>query len=337
MKKDLKIIFCAQDAGSFNCICPVFDKIKAEKVFLLSGTSKKLAQAKKLDFTDAEELGDADLENFLKRFSPNVVVCGTGFGMNLEKKATAWARKNSKKVLSVVDFWSNYKSRFSTPDTEDLIYLPDKICIIDEFMREQMSAEGFKDSQLAITGNPFFDNFKKLAEGGKFTIFAEQPYAEIYEKPQFDEVKIFSEIVDIFGKYYPKKEIMIAFHPRSKNKSKFENIIKNSKLKISILNKPFEEILSEAEAVLGINSMALFEAALAGKKVLSYQPGIESNGDVLVSNRLHLSEAAYNLNSLEEKIEGLFSSGWVKNESVREKYLNNNSTQKVIGQIKELI
>ncbi len=344
-----KIVFCAQDAGGFNAIFPVINalKKKAEVLILLTGVSRKLADAADIFYRGCDAISDIELDVLLKKFDPDVVVCGTSTGLSLDKKAILWAKENNIPTIAIVDFWSNYKMRFSNPGAFDLAYLPDVICVIDGFMKKQMEKESFDSSRLFITGNPYFDTFKSFKNsGGKYILFAEQPFSEVYSSsdksvtsPIFNEIGVFSDFIRVLEKAKIAYPVIISFHPRSKNKNKFDKIITHSKIKIKIAKEKTEKLLENAKIVIGINGMVLFEAALGGKTVLSYQPGIKKADDVLMSNRLGLSEAAYNYSQLEQKIKRIFSQKkkTAEYDAIRRKYINNNSTGKVIKIINKAV
>jgi len=121
---------------------------------------------------------------------------------------------------------------------------------------------------------------------------------------------------------------------------KFDEIITNSSLDISIANEEFSTLLKKARIVIGINTMALFEAALSGLTTISYQPGMKKENDPLMSNHLNLSMAAYSFKDLEKMLKTAlkFSGKRNKNlETVRKKYINAGATQNVINLIEKFV
>ena len=77
-------------------------------------------------------------------------------GIDLEKLFLGAARRLGVPALAVLDFWSNYRQRFSD-QRDNLIYLPDRIAVMDEHARTEMIAEGFAPELLSVTGQPAFD------------------------------------------------------------------------------------------------------------------------------------------------------------------------------------
>ena len=84
--------------------------------------------------------------------------------------------------------------------------------------------------------------------------------------------------------------------------------------------------------------MVLFQAAMMDKPVLSYQPDLEKP-DVLISNRLGLSQPVYKKKNLYSAFKKLVSHNG-KRENRRKllikKYIQHKSTQKVIDFIKSV-
>lgn len=342
MKKTDKILLAAQDPGGFNSLVSVIKILKKKRIdikVLLANESCLIAKKNNINFLDCSDFSQEKLETAFKNFNPKIVVTATSFGLSLDKKMLKLAKEAGVPAVSIVDFWSNYKFRFSNPETEDLAYLPDTICIIDEFMKSGMNKEGFDKKILRVTGNPFFDGFKKISKTKEsYFLFVSQPFSEL-GMPDFDEVKIFRGFVDSLVAIKDNTPIIISLHPREKNKEKFKEIILGANIKIEISDKSGDDLVNDAKIVLGINSMALFRAALKGKKVISYQPGIKKDKDVLMSNNLGLSELVYDFNKLGQTMKKLLEKkgNQIKLEKIRKEYVGNNSTQKVVKIILDMI
>lgn len=342
MKKADKILFAAQDPGGFNSLVSVIKVLKSRgadiKVFL-ANESCLIAKKSKINFLDCGNFSEKRLEMAFNKFNPRAVVTATSFGLSLDKKILKLAKKREVPAISVVDFWSNYKVRFSNPGKESLAYLPNMICVIDEYMKNGMEKDGFNKKILCITGNPFFDGFKKTPKTKEsYFLFVSQPFSELGISA-LDEGKIFKDFVDSLTEIKVKIPVIIGFHPREKNKGKFKEIISSANIKIKISKKSGDDLVDNAKIVLGINSMALFCAAIKGKKVVSYQPGIKKENDILISNRLGLSEAVYSFNKLGETINNLLKKegNQKKLGKIRKKYVENNSTQRVIKVIASIV
>jgi len=339
MKKKHKIIFTAQDPGGFNAIVPVIKKLEKDARFSISVILAKhaclLAEEQNIKYSDADkksfDVSGADL-----------IFTGISFADSIEKKIIFLAKAENIPTISIVDFWTDYAPSFSDPETKNLKYLPDYILVIDEIMKKQIIAEGLPKDKIFITGNPSFDFFVKKAnqktDKNLITFFC-QPLSELYKKnsqdyknsTNFNEVQVFEDIVKALEKIDLNKKIIIDFHPRAKKFDKFDKIIKNSRLKIEKNIKSYNKnSIEKPEIIIGMSTVVLFEAALAGKKVLSYQPGLKGE-DPLLSNRLGLSVPVYKKSELKEALVKLILDKSIKSSpKIVEKYTKNNSTKKVI-------
>jgi len=350
MKGKIKIIFVAQDSGGFNAILPVIKKLKRRKEFIsktiLANQSRDIAKKYRISYLDGNLLTNKDLKRLLENNRPSLIFTATSQGLSIEKRIAKIAKVQKIKTIALIDFWSNYKFRFSDPGTENLIYLPDYILAIDEIMKKEMITQGFDSKKIIITGSPFFDSFLKITkekQSKKIISFFSQFFSELLKKehktyPGFNEIQVFEDFIKTLEALQVKLPIKIKFHPKTKRLSKFNRIIRNSKLKISIETKlSSEDLIKKSKLVLGMNSVVLFEAAMIGKPVVSYQPGL-NRPDPLISNRVGLSRAVYqkrNLYSTLEKM--LLTKAKKKNLKLIKKYIRNKSTDKVINFIEKQI
>src|SRR3990172_9938364 len=124
MKRNTKnrILFCAQNPGGFNALWPVIKKIRGQARILvvLSAEARAIAKREKIDFIDADTKSEEQLYETIEKLGPSVVIAGTSQGLSIDKKIIVWARGKGIPTVSVIDFWANYKVRFSSPDTADL-------------------------------------------------------------------------------------------------------------------------------------------------------------------------------------------------------------------------
>lgn len=349
MRKKTSILFVAQNPGSFNAIFPIYSSFKKQSGYALeyifSDDNKTIVKDKSIKLVSNSDYSQRRIKQIIASFIPKVIVTGTSEGKSLEKKAIRSSMTFGIKTVSIVDFWGNYKMRFSDPGTKNLRYLPDYILVVDEYSKEQMIAVGFDSKIIYVTGNPFFDSFGK-AKSRKYeseiVSFFCQPFSELSRdegngKLPFNEVSVFKDLVKVFEEMDITNKILIKLHPRTKNFTKFDRIIDKSHLEIKVVgNSDVKGIISRSLLVTGMSSVTLFQASLMGKKVLSYQPGCENN-DPFISNKLGLTVGAYSKKSLKPIISRLLSLKISKNKKVINRYTRNESTDKVVNFIKGLI
>jgi hypothetical protein len=290
-----RILFSAFDAGGGNAIFPVVKTISKNKKFkvlcIVGGPSKEIFRKEKIDFIDGDGLKDEKLAFLVERSGLDLFVGGTGLGLTLDKKILLLAKEQKIKSICILDFWSNYSKRFSDKPG-DLKFLPDIVCVMDKIAKDEMIREGFSSGTIKITGNPYFEHFQKKIKKGKGRrseiLFVSQPYSEIKNDLGYNEFEVLDDILGALGDLPFSYKVIIRTHP-AEDKNKFKCYLSRENRVEVDEEAPIEDLVSRAGLVVGMTSMVLFQAALAGKKVISYQPGFKGK-DILITNKLGLSK-----------------------------------------------
>lgn len=340
-----KIIFVAEQRGGFDVFLPVIKKIQKIsrfKFFLFSDNANVFDFAKQ-NHIACRRLANPTLEKIetiIKRINPDIIFTDTNntdFKSSIDKKFIKSAQKINIKTASIIDSWVGLNQRFGSK----LDYLPDTILAIDEEMKRHLIGMGISPRIIEVTGNPRFDKFFKInkaKENKKLIVFYSQPFYG--KKP--NEVEIFKDIVSAIEKTHPDKEVMIKFHPareeNSKGRRKYDNIIKSSSVKIKKAKKNanHQHIAKKAGLIIGINSIALVDASLMGKRVISYQPGMSKKSDALQSNIHGWSIPVYKKPMLVPALEDIFKKPTGPEEDFK-KYTKNKSTNKVVNFIRKTL
>ena len=151
------------DPGGANAVAPVVEALRQDQrldVHAFAYAEARSLWAKRLLPFDAldEHLTPDDAFGLLQRHKARLVLVGTSVNrLELERKFVAAARRNSTASLAVLDFWSNYRQRFSD-ESGRLAYLPDRIAVMDQRAHNEMVMCGFDPDRLVITGQPALDN-----------------------------------------------------------------------------------------------------------------------------------------------------------------------------------
>jgi hypothetical protein len=324
-----RILFVTQDKGGFNAISPVYMKLKREHPRGVWGVF--------------EPISKKELMKVFALHKPDVLVVGTSSGLSVDKLATGIARTLAIPSVAVMDFWSNYTLRFSDPGTANLVYLPDRIFVMDDICKREMVKEGFDPKRIVVTGNPYFETFfrkRSVIKGKPIISFLSQPFSELIREDKgfdfgFDDIEAFRDVVKALERLGVTEEIVVKLHPRTKNTHAYDALIKASRLSIRVdLKTPTTKIIERSSLVIGMNTVALFEAALMGKNVLSYQPNL-NRPDPLISNRLGLSVPVYKKKDLLVAIRRLRSGKKpVRYKNIRDRYVHGHATRNVINLIR---
>lgn len=334
-----KILFSAFDIGGGNSIFPVVKGILKNKSFkalcLAGGPSKEVFKKEKVKYIDADLLNNKELKILIKNFKPDLFVSGTSNGVQFDKKILLDVKNTGTKTIYILDYWANYWERFSGTK-KDFKYLSDTICVMDKKAKNEMIADGFDAKIIAITGNPFFDvflkNIKKKIESKSIILFLSQPYIGKKDKFGYDEFEVLNGILKTLDVFALDFKVIIRAHPKEK-KGKFDKYL-TTNVKIDY-KTPMEELLSRAGLVIGMNSMVLFQAAVAGKKVISYQPNLKTK-DFSVCGMFGLGKLATEEKDLMVLLKKYFDNKLL----ISKKSLNliiPNATRNVIDVIKKYI
>ncbi|MBI2025349.1 hypothetical protein HYT04_00980 [Candidatus Kaiserbacteria bacterium] len=291
MSSHKRILWSANDPGGMNAIMPVISALVARGdiiVGLATGPAVAMAKQKEIAVKNATAYSDAELLEKINAVRPDVFLAGSSSGNSIDKKIFRLIPHVPS--VYVLDFWSNYRMRFSA-DGDDLKYSPTAICIIDELARNEMLAAGFEDSRLHVTGNPhtehFIEDITRDRENAHELVFISQPIREVDGgKYGFDEHLVLGHLIRAVQKMPEPFHLRIRLHPKDE-RHKFDGLL-GGRVSMSPAHS-LEESLSTAGLVVGMFSPVLIQAATSGKRVLSYEPCLTGE-DPLITNRLGLTK-----------------------------------------------
>lgn len=336
----------AGDAGGARAVVPVVELLLSETGYRVQSFLYREAQNvwanRGLAFEQLDEsTSTADAERILTKSQAQLLVTGTSYnGIDLEKKFITAARKLGVPSLAVLDFWSNYATRFSDEDG-NLAHLPNRIAVMDATARDEMVAAGFDAAQLVITGQPALDDlngYKEnqtnerraalrlalgVSERDSVVLFASQPLAAVFgESPEqplylgYTETIVFDALVkaleSIAKRHDEQITLLIRPHPRENNQA-FADRNSGSIRIINNAGGDSREMVLASDLVAGMTTMLLVEACFLGVPVVSLQPGSRTT-DPLPTNRTGLSRRVDSISEFEPVIEGILF-----DENVRQK------------------
>ncbi|HTO73243.1 MAG TPA: hypothetical protein VMJ30_05460, partial [Gemmatimonadales bacterium] len=244
-----------------------------------------------------------------------------------ELRFTARARELGVPSLAVLDFWGQYRGRFTW---QNHLEMPDRIAVMDDVARGEMLREGFPAIRLAVTGQPALDELSEYAKPevrsschrelrrrariedlpGPVILYASQPLSQLHDPAVlgFHERDVLIDTVAAAGavlaRHRQHATLVIKPHPREVGHP-IALPQSGPSLTVRLLNESDVSprlAAAGADLVVGMNSMLLLEACLLGTPVVSYQPGLKQP-DVLPSNRLGWSRGVFNRADLEGALE----------------------------------
>jgi len=259
--------------------------------YCLAGPAKQIFETKLKDI-DAAALQD------INKLDPekDIVFTGRSLIPELERDAIRLAKLNKIRAVTFLDHWVNYEGGFlpvskknDYSEQELIDYLPDEIVVGDVYADEVIQKTKIPYNRIRFAENEYFNDIKsffrsKQIAAGKRVLYLSEPIYDDLKKiygdgnmwgfNEFDVVKDIVAAAPIF-KQLGFDELVIRLHPNEAREKYAEIIRQSNKDYIRIYlseNWKLEEDIASASMVVGMESMGLVIAMLAGKKVVSYLP-----------------------------------------------------------------
>ncbi len=297
------IAVVSHDAGGAEMLSSWLRRCLEPYCLVLEGPAKSIFQ-RKIGNHSVATLSDAIQQS-------DWVLCGTSWQSNLERQAITQAKAAGKKVVAFLDHWVCYEERFIELGVS--VY-PDEIWVGD-LDAKKIAQLHFPSLPVVFKSNPFFEDLiVELAQiepvsstsQKKSMLYVCEPLGEqaliqygneyYWGYTEEEALQFFLKNIKAIG--VDIKEVNIRPHP-SENRAKYNWAIKPTAYPIRISgDKTLLEEISEADVVIGCESMAMVVGLLAKRRVISSIPpggkacGLPQRGierlQVLVANHASL-------------------------------------------------
>lgn len=221
-----------------------------------------------------------EAERIFRDASPDVLLTATGGG-NAEQLLRNIARKTSVRSVVILDFWKDYSRRWMYAD-HSIGEIQDIICVPDDSVKAEMTGEGFPGSRIIATGHPYIEKLFSADSPASGTpgssnryIFLSQP-SHTVKLSGYDihPARIIAEALEtVANDSGSKARLIIKLHPlespnKEISKEALSGGLRNVDVSLSAGEASAVDLISECDTVFGFNSIAMFEASAAGKKVI---------------------------------------------------------------------
>lgn len=330
---DKKILLLSHDPGGANTIIPLVEPLKKRGYqVLLYG--KNLALKKYSEFglrgvdisQDLKISSPQNLRKFLLKNPPDFIITGTSAEDMTERYLWQASSKLGIPSFAVLDGWMNYGIRFSKYGIGQVnlfnkhkktIYLPTKICVMDNLAKKETVKDGLDRKKILVTGQPYFQLLLKqktnndrnclrkklkISPSDFLIVYVSEPISKSYRETEnsnhywgYTEKTIFKYLLQELDKIAkdkknPKITFLIKLHPREDINS-YDTLVKKlksqPKFKIQIIKKPISNwnLILSANLICGMSSMLLTEALLLGKPILSVQIGLKRENPFILAKK----------------------------------------------------
>jgi len=310
--RNRKVLGFAREAGAAAALLPVCEQMRREGARLLLLAKDNALESFRREGLDCVEFTSFDTRAldilFKESFGslPEIVFTSATSLPTLdmtERFLWQWARDKGIRSVGLLDQWKDYALRFSGPgENERLRYLPDHIFVMDRFAEEEMIKEGIPAERIAITGQPAFDRIieeekailphkaaikQKLGiplESLVITFVAESLRKDFGGSLGYDEQSILRFLGDALDKICsrtgtPDMHLIIKLHPENSSGEFDWALSEWPGIKKQIIAKELSprETVAISDLVVGMSSIMLVEAIVAGRITVSLEIG--SQGD----------------------------------------------------------
>ena len=273
----MNIAIVSHDAGGAEIISSWALRQNAEFCLVVEGPAVEIFLRK------LGSLQNLQLETAIQQ--SDWVLCGSSWQSDLERRAISMCKSSGKKVVTFLDHWKNYRERFFF--NKELI-LPDEIWVGDELAVE-IAKSIFPSLPVVFIANPYFadlleemnstTNLEK-EDGQIYVLYICEPireHAYLQHGDEFfwgyteeDALKFFLNNLSFLNEQIYK--IKIRPHP-SEKMSKYYWAKEYSELIVfSDGNHSLIEEISEADIIVGCESMAMAIGLFANKRIISCIP-----------------------------------------------------------------
>lgn len=272
----------------------------------------------------------------LATHQPDLVITGTSFDPGPELAMIRVSRETGVRCLTVLDAWTNYRRRFLMEGETDLSdeLLPDVIAVMDDFAVREMQELGFPVDRLRVVGQPAFDRFLELARswehgrgrqalrhqlgarhGETLVAFFSQPIAELYGPPgsptyrgydEWDALRGLLRAMALLVSQGKPMRLAVKLHPKEPVGKYADLLVHVAVPAITVQIADADSLALTADVVVGMTSIVLVKAFLAGRLVISLQPNLVGT-DALVLGRAGYLEPVTDLAALPQALQSALS------------------------------
>jgi hypothetical protein len=300
------VLIFIEDPGAANFIVPMIPAIEKHGLSLaLRATGTATSYIRQISAVCPLE-PEGNAKAILDSVMPRLVLTGTSENpQTLGLSLVADGRNRSLPTVAAVDAASNAASRFKGLSSAPFSFAPDHLLVPDRYTADAYVALGYPTAKLTVCGHPYYDivfaRSAALKEEGR-----DQVRRRIFKgRPTTPAIVFVAEVstglapeqylrspdylLQGSGRYVRRTEIVIeefldaiaTIHPRPYTVLRLHP--KNSKTELAPFLDLFDEVseggsgletVFAADAVCGMTSMLLAEAAIANRPTLAILPRI---------------------------------------------------------------
>jgi len=302
-KSDRRFLFCATEPGGARELCPIAAVAVQRGIscrILCSPVTAPIFADAGLPTEQRAISSCREAERELQENAIDMLIIGTTGKINSERHLTAAAKKRQIRSIAVLDEWYNYALRF-WDENEHIhdAYLPDVICAQDELSRDLAIQEGIPSAILHITGSPALAELTTRAhtftlhppdapdvlKAGKqchSILSLSEPLRATYGAAPgergtmgpylgYQEDIARTDLAEILSSMHGDFFVIEKLHPLEGVKPP-PAVNDNVTWHMAMGSFALWPLLWHVDLIIGMHTKALLEAAILGRRPISYQP-----------------------------------------------------------------
>jgi hypothetical protein len=261
-------------------------------------------------------------------------------------------------VVGLLDSWTNYQRRFLGPDERDVSVaaMPEVLGVMDDFAVGELTALGFPRALVRVVGQPAFDGLSRPTVAGRararkalsvgkqpLVVFFSQSIAEDYGAPDaetyrgYDQVNAAEALWTALADVSLDAALVVKPHPRERV-GQFAHLEAEAGARLRVVpSSPAGDLIAAADLVVSMTSITLVEAMLAGRPIISLQPGLRSD-DLLVLNRMGVAAPVTDVRALPAAIKAAFAAKPLDvTSALPTTWTDGKGTQRMVALVREMI
>lgn len=277
-------LIIARDPGAASALLPVARAGPADVIGLAS--ARLVFERGGIACIGPDDDSNPDVVNrCLDQMRPDLMLTGTAREEEVLRDSQWWSAGRTRRIptVALLDHWLGYRERFSALAPFD--HLPDIVAVMDEYAKERMIEFGCPADRLMVTGQPALDALLDgelpsreevrrrwgMDQEDWVIVFASEPVAhDMGDRLGYNEQKVLRMVLEAVRGL--PATLIVKPHPREAP-DLLREVVWQSGVPVQFeLHLTSRETLAGADTVMGMTSIFLVEAALAGRPVLSVQP-----------------------------------------------------------------
>lgn len=325
-----KLLLFSSDPGGANLIVAMHAMLKEAFDVHIYGkeTSLNIYQKNELEYKNIKDsiftITQGNVYEFVSSQNFDGILTSTSADDFTERLLWLAAKKRKIYHGAILDQWMNYSLRFlkshkSYQSKEKYnvneYILPKNIFVMDEYAQQAMIKEGIPAKYIKVTGQPYFEHFinqhkkptSQNINNEKLTwLFASEPITTVYGKEKgldlygYTEQSILYAICNAINEI-PNNMIELIIKPHPRENSEVYSKICNQFNFVSLILLDSVEAILQSDAVLGMSSTLLLEAALLNKPILSIQLNLKIKSPFIL-DQIDKSKSVLNEKKLKNEL-----------------------------------